>query len=226
MSLNTHWAAQPAGPIPTKKDFTRREWEMVQRCRTPELVQNFLRSIPYNRELDGETCFSFRRVLSENRAHCLEGALAAAVILEQHGYPPVVVSIESQDKLDHVLLLFKRNGRFGSVARSRDIGLHGRKPVFRTVRDLVMSYFEPYIDKTGRVTGYGIANLYELGRYDWRFSMLNVRKVEGFLQDIPHRPILSSEVRYEKARRRYLVFHSQHPDRSPDYFANKALWLR
>ena len=225
MSLNTLWAAPPAGAIPTKNDFTKREWEIVQRCRTPELVQQFLRSLPYNRELHGQTCFSFRRVLRENRAHCLEGALAAAVILEQHGYPPVVVSIESQDKLDHVLLLFKRNGRLGSVARSRDIGLHGRKPVFRTVRDLVMSYFEPYIDKTGRVTGYGVANLYELGNYDWRFSMLNVRKVERYLQDMPHSPVPSSDARYEKARRRYLEFHREHPGRSPDYFSNRTLWL-
>lgn len=225
MSLNTLWFARPAGAIPARKDFTRREWEIVQSCRTPERVQQFLRSIPYNRELNGETCFSFRRVLREHRAHCLEGAIAAAAILEQHGYPPVVVSIESQDKLDHVLLLFKRNGRLGSVARSRDVGLHGRKPVFRTVRDLVLSYFEPYIDKTGRITGYAVANLYELGNYDWRFSMRNVRKVEQYLQDIPHRPVHSSGARYEKARRRYLEFHREHPDRSPDYFANRALWL-
>lgn len=225
MSLNTLWAARPAGAIPAKKDFTKREWEIVQDLRTPERVQQYLRSIPYNRELDGETCYSFRRVLRENRAHCLEGALAAAVILEQHGYPPVVVSIESQDKLDHVLLLFKRNGRLGSVARSRDIGLHGRKPVFRTVRDLVMSYFEPYIDKTGRLTGYAVANLYQLGSYDWRFSMRNVRKVERHLQDIPHHAVPASDARYEKARRRYLEFHREHPDSAPDYFASRALWL-
>lgn len=225
MRLNTPWAARPAGGLPTKTDFTKREWEIVQSHRTPERAQQFLRSIPYNRELDGETCYSFRRVLRENRAHCLEGTLAAAVILEQHGYPPVVVSIESQDKLDHVLLLFKRNGRLGSVARSRDIGLHGRKPVFRTVRDLVMSYFEPYIDHTGRITGYAVASLYELGSYDWRFSMRNVRKVEHYLQDIPHRPLFSSEARYEKARRRYLEFHREHPDRSPDYFGDRYLWL-
>ena len=226
MSLKTLWAARSAGAIPTRKDFTKREWEIVQSHRTPERVQQFLRSIPYNREADGETCFSFRRMLRENRAHCLEGALAAAVILEQHGYPPLLVSIESQDKLDHVLLLFKRKGRLGSVARSRDIGLHGRKPVFRTVRDLVMSYFEPYIDKTGRITGYAVANLYDLGNYDWRLQMRNVRKVEKHLQDIAHRPVHSSEARYEKARGRYLKFHQEYPDCSPDYFANRSLWLR
>ena len=197
----------------------------MQRYRTPERVQKFLRTIPYNRELTGETCYSFRRTLLENQAHCLEGALVAAVILEQHGYPPVVVSIESEDKLDHVLLLFKRQGRFGSVARSRDIGLHGRKPVFRTVRDLVMSYFEPYIDATGRITGYAVADLTELGSYDWRFSKLNVRKVERYLQDIPHRAVPRSESRYQRARKIYFEFHRKHPDRSPDYFANRDVWL-
>jgi hypothetical protein len=147
------------------------------------------------------------------------------VILEQHGYPPTLVSIESQDKLDHVLLLFKRNGRWGSVARSRDIGLHGRKPVFRTVRDLVMSYFEMYIDKTARITGYAVASLYELGDYDWRFSLRNAWKVERHLQEIPHIAIRSSDARHQQWRRRFLEFHKEHPENSPDYFSNKNLWL-
>ena len=215
----------PPVAIPSRKDFTRREWETIQSNRTPEQVQRFLRTIRYNRELEGATCYSFRRVLQQNRAHCLEGALVAAVILEQHGFPPVFVSIESQDKLDHVLLLFKRNGRFGSVARSRDIGLHGRKPVFRTMRDLVMSYVDPYVDKSGRITGYGVASLYELGDYDWRFSMRNVWKVERHLQEIPHSSFRTSDSRYERALRRYLEFHEQHHDRSPDYFENRSLWL-
>lgn len=225
MSLNTKWVTPVDVSIPTKKDFTKREWELIQTHRTPEQVQRFLRAIPYNRETDGETCYSFRRALQENTAHCLEGALVAATILEQHGYPPVLLSIESQDKLDHVLLLFKRKGRIGSVARSRDEGLHGRKPVFRTVRDLVMSYFEQYIDSTGRITGYGVATSYELGDYDWRFSLRNVKKVERHLQDMPHRQICSSDVRYDRAHRRYLEFHSQHPDRYPDYFDNRNVWL-
>lgn len=225
MSTSRVWAARSPGEIPAKNDFTRKEWQVIQSHKTPEQVQQFLRTLAYNRELDGETCYSFRRVIREKRAHCLEGALTAAAILEQHGYPPVLMSIESQDKLDHVLLVFKRNGRLGSVARSRDLGLHGRKPMFRSLRDLVMSYFEPYIDKTGRVTGYAVASLYELGHYDWRFSMRNVRKIEQYLQDIPHRQVYSSDARYEEVRRRYLEFHRKHPDRSPDYFENRAQWL-
>jgi hypothetical protein len=212
-------------PIPAPSEFTADEWDLIQTYRTPNQVQSYLRSIPYNREHNGSTCFSFRRVLRDNRAHCLEGALVAAVILEQHGYPPTVCSIESRDQLDHVLLLFKRNGLWGSVARSRDIGLHGRKPVFRTVRDLVMSYFEMYIDNTGRITGYGVASLYELGNYDWRFSLRNAWKVERYLQEIPHIAIRSSEARYQKCLRRYRAFHKEHPDSSPDYFDNRRLWL-
>ncbi|HSB09729.1 MAG TPA: hypothetical protein VLM38_09620 [Blastocatellia bacterium] len=223
--FNREWRMSDARAIPSDKDFTKRERQIISSHRTPEQVQRFIRTIPYNREQNGETCHSFRRSLRENHAHCLEGAIVAAVILEQHGYPPVMVSIESQDKLDHVLLIFKRNGRFGSVARSRDIGLHGRKPVFRTVRDLVLSYFEPYVDKTGRITGYGITNLHELGSYDWRFSMRNVWKVERHLQDIPHSQIRSSDERYEKLRRRYLAFHKENPDRSPDHFSSRPLWL-
>jgi len=225
MNLNSPWKATPPSPIPTKPDFTPREWQIIQKHKTPESVQTFLRGISYNREPEGATCFSFRRVLLEDRAHCLEGALVAATILEQHGYPPVLVSIESQDKLDHVLLLFKRKGLIGSVARSRDVGLHGRKPVYRRVRDLVMSYFEPYVDTTARITGYAVASLYELGDYDWRFSLKNVRKVERHLQDIPHIPLHTSDARFEKTKLRYLEFHKIHPDRSPDYFDNRREWL-
>jgi hypothetical protein len=210
---------------PARSDFTKKEWEIIQSHRTPLEVQRFLKAIPYNREPVKATCLSFRTVIGENRAHCLEGAMVAAVILEQHGHQPRLVSIESQDKLDHVLFLFEEAGRYGAVARSRDTGLHGRKPVFRTVRDLVMSYFEPYVDKSGRITGYAATNLCELGNYDWRFSPRNVWRVERLLQEIPHREIRSSDARYRKALRRYLKFHEEHPDRSPDYFANRPLWL-
>ncbi|HKP11864.1 MAG TPA: hypothetical protein VJZ91_07120 [Blastocatellia bacterium] len=211
---------------PTREQFTAAEWRLIERCRTPLQVQRYLTTIPYNREPEGATCFSFRRVLREKRAHCLEGALVAATILEQHGYPPLLVSIESQDLLDHVLYLFRHRGKYGAVARSRDVALHGRKPVYRTVRDLVMSYFDPYIDGSGRITGYAVASLYELGEYDWRFSMRNVKKVERHLQEIPHRAIRGGEARYQRALRRYRAFRRRHPDRSPDYFPTRPLWLR
>jgi hypothetical protein len=210
-------------PPPTS--FTLKELRIIESHRTPAQVQSYLSSLPYNREPDGATCLSFRSVVKRRRAHCLEAALAAAVILEQHGYPPVLVSIESQDLLDHVLFLFKENGKYGAVARSRDIGLHGRKPVFRTVRDLVMSYFDTYVDKSGRITGYGVANLYALGNYDWRFSTRNVWRVERLLQEIPHNPLRMSDRRYQKSFERYKEFQKENPGKSPDYFKNRHLWM-
>jgi hypothetical protein len=210
---------------PSRSDFTAQELSIIERYRTPYQVQRYLRTIPYNREAEGATCFSFRGVIEKNRAHCLEGALVAAVILEYWGYPSLLVSIESQDLLDHVLFLYKKGNYYGSVARSRDIGLHGRKPVFRTVRDLVMSYYDTYIDKTGRITGYGVADLNDLGGYDWRFSNRNVWKVERHLQEIPHTPIRSSDARYQRWHRRYLEFHKKNPGRSPDYFPTRSVWV-
>lgn len=210
---------------PRKADFTRREWRIIESYRTPAQVQRFLRSLDYNWESTGETCLSFRSVVRRKKAHCLEGAMTAAVILEQHGYPSLLVSIESQDLIDHVLYLFNHRGYWGAVARSRDLGLHGRKPVYRTVRDLVMSYFDPYIDKTGRITAYGIANMRDLGSYDWRFSTRNVWKVERYLQEMPHRPIKSSDARYRKWHRRYLEFRARYPDRPAAYYSERNSWL-
>ena len=96
-------------------------------------------------------------------AHCLEAALSAAVILEQHRYPPLVLSFESIDLLDHVIFVYRTPTGWGSVARSRDPGLHGRKPVFATPRALALSYFDGYIDFTGRVKAYGVVDLRVLG---------------------------------------------------------------
>jgi hypothetical protein len=211
---------------PVREDFTAREREVVETHRTPARVQRLLSGMRYNWERDGETLRSFREVVRRDEAHCLEAALASAVILEQHGYPPLLLSLESQDKLDHVLFVFRARGLWGAVARSRDIGLHGRRPVFRTLRQLAWSYFDPYVDSTARLTGYGVTSLYELGGYDWRFARRNVWKVERHLQEIPHRALHSSERRYRQLLARYQEFHRQHPDRAPDYFDNRDTWMR
>ncbi|MDT7689241.1 MAG: hypothetical protein QOJ70_3439 [Acidobacteriota bacterium] len=211
---------------PGLEEFTARERAVIAAHRTPARVQRMLTGMRYNWERCGATLRSFREVVRQGEAHCLEAALSAAVILEQHGYPPLLLSLESQDKLDHVIFVFRERGRWGSVARSRDTGLHGRRPVFRSLRHLAYSYFDPYVDTTARITGYGLASMYELGDYDWRFSKKNIWKVERHLQVIPHRPLPSSERRYQNLLARYEVFHQQHPDRSPDYFDNRDTWMR
>lgn len=207
------------------KSFTASEWKLIQRLNTPAKVQRYFSSLSYNREPNGGTLRSFRELIKANVVHCLEAAVGAAVILEQHGYPPLLLDLESQDLLDHVIFVYKEDGRWGSVARSRDMGLHGRKPVYRTLRDLAWSYFDPFVDFTGRLKGYGLTSLYELGDYDWRFSPRRMLKIEDHLRAISHKPLRSSEKRYQKLLARYHGFKQHHPDRSPSYYDSRLTWM-
>ena len=197
----------------------------MSRLGTPSRVQRFLNDLPYNEEPHGRaTLRSFRGVVRHGCAHCLEAALFAAVVLEAHGYPPLVLSFESIDDLDHVLFVYRRGGRWGSVARSRDPGLHGRKPVFATPRALALSYFDPYIDFTGRITGYAVVNLDDaMGTYDWRLADTNVWKVERVLLDYPHREIRSSNRRVNRLRAWYREYRARF-GRKPVEYAGRERW--
>jgi len=197
--------------------FRSAERRLIARLRTPAAVQRYLNRLPYNNEPGGRaTLRSFRGVIAHGCAHCLEAALFAAVVMEQHGYPPLVLSFESIDRLDHVIFVYKQRGRWGSVARSRDPGLHGRKPVFATPRALALSYYDPYIDFTGRVTGYAVVDVArEMGRYDWRLAETNVWKVERMLLDYPHRSIVTSDARADRLRERYRRFRARYGSLKP-----------
>ena len=196
---------------------------MIARLRTPGDVQRWLNCLPYNSEARGDTLRSFRQVVRRGTAHCLEAALFAACLLEQHGYPPLVMTIELVDYLDHVLFVYRRRGRWGSVARSRDPGLHGRKPVFRSLRALTMSYFDAYIDPTGEIEGYASFDLRDLGRYDWRFSRRNMWKVERVLIAVPHRRIKMSRKRVRNMRTRYVTYREKY-GKKPLFYRGRENW--
>jgi hypothetical protein len=206
--------------------FLPAERRLIARLRTPLDVQRYLNRLPYNTEPGGRaTLRSFRGVIRHGCAHCLEAALFAAVTLEQHGYPPLVLSFESIDELDHVLFVYRDRGRWGSVARSRDPGLHGRKPVFATPRALALSYVDPYVDLTGRVTGYAVVDLGAvMGTYDWRVAETNVWKVERVLLDYPHRSIDSSDRRVDALRAKYLAFKQRFPGKKPLFYDRRDRW--
>ena len=204
--------------------FTLRERELIRQLRTPRRVQRYLNSLSYNQETKHATLQSFRGVIRSGTVHCMEAAVAAAVILEQHRYPPLLLSFESIDYLDHVMFIYQHQGLWGSVARSRDPGLHGRKPLFRTPRNLALSYVEPYIDETGRILGYAVVDLRRLGRYDWRLAPHNIWKTERLLQEYPHRPIRSSDRKIDRLRKRFLAFKREHPTQKPLYFKGQDRW--
>ena len=206
--------------------LTRTERRLIARLNTPGKVQRYLNSLPYNIEPHGRaTLRSFRGVVTHGRAHCLEAALFATVVLEHHGYPPLVLSFESADHLDHVIFVYQHRGRWGSVARSRDPGLHGRKPVFTTPRALALSYADPYVDYTGRVTGYAVVDVAkEMGDYEWRLADTNIWKVERMLLDYPHRPLKTSDARTKWLRKRYVAFKTENPDRKPLWYRGRERW--
>jgi hypothetical protein len=198
---------------------------LIARLDTPAKVQRWLNALPYNTEEHRETQHSFRLVVRLQTAHCMEAALFAAVVLEQHGYPPLVMSLESKDWLDHVIFIYRHRSGWGSVARSRDPGLHGRKPRFGSLRALARSYYDGYVDYTGRLRGFGVADLGKtMGTYDWRLSDRNVWKVEQMLIDLPHQKIRSSDARFRSLLRRYKAYRRTHGDRKPVYYRGQDKW--
>jgi hypothetical protein len=203
-------------------DFSKSEMAVIRRHRTPAQVQSYLRALPYNWK---NTLRTFRNVVEHGEANCIEAALAAATIMEQHGHPPLLLDLESVDLLDHVLFVFQVRGRWGSIGKSRDAGLHGRKPVFRSVRDLVLSYVEPYVDTTGRICGYGVVDLNDLTKADWRLSERNLWSIEKALIDRPRKTLRTSDTRYRAMRRRFVEFKKLHPEKAFPYKDSRGVWL-
>jgi hypothetical protein len=203
--------------------FRPSERHLIRKLDSPLKVQLFLNRLPYNTENRGETLRTFRGVVRHRRAHCLEAALFAACVLEQRGYPPLLMSLASADLLDHVIFVYRRRDRWGSIARSRDPGLHGRKPVFRSLRALAESYCDPYIDYTGRLTGFGVVDLERMGSYDWRFSRRNVWPVEKLLLKLPHKKIVRSGARVRYERKRYREYLAKY-GKKPLYYRGREKW--
>jgi hypothetical protein len=209
---------------PPSLALTRAERQVIDRLRTPLAVQQWLNGLPYNTEQGGETLRSFRGVIRTGTAHCLEAALSAAAIMEQHGYPPLVLSFESIDLLDHVIFVYRTSAGWGSVARSRDPGLHGRKPLFATPRALALSYVESYVDFTGGIKAYAVIDLRVMGEYDWRLSEKNVWKVEQMLLDWPHRRLIPSREKIAAMRRRYRRFREANGFKPWKYYKGRERW--
>lgn len=204
--------------------FSASERRLIRKLRTPAAVQGWLNELPYNTEPAGDTMRGFRGVIRTRTAHCLEAVLFAATVLEQHRFPPIMLGFESIDLLDHVLWIYRTRTGWGSVARSRDPGLHGRKPVFATPRALALSYAEGYVDHTGRIKGYAVLDLRVLDPYDWRLSDKNLWKVEQLLRDWPHRPIVSSDRLFRERHRRYRDFIRRNGYKPWKYFKGRERW--
>ena len=139
---------------------------MFRRLATPEKIQRFLDDLPYNKEPHGDTCRSPRRVLRDRTAHCMEGALFGAAALRMLGHPPLLLDLEAVRDDDHVLAIFRARGHWGALAKSNYSGLRYREPVYRTLRELAMSYFEHYYNLRKEKTLRNYSRPVNLRRFD------------------------------------------------------------
>jgi hypothetical protein len=176
--------------------LTRAEFERLQRLSTPPKIQAFLNAIPTNHEVDGETIHSVRSVLRHRRAHCLEGAMVAACALWMRGEPPLLMHLSCEDSdYPHVVALFRRGKRWGAISKSNGAALRYRDPVYRSLRELALSYFHEYADRRGRKTLRGFTRAFDLRRIDtehWVANADDCQEVEDTLASLHHTPLLTA----------------------------------
>jgi hypothetical protein len=147
--------------------LTGRERAVLERLATPERIQAFVDAIPANHEPGGESVLSVRRVLRERRAHCIEAAFVAACAQWLHGHAPLVMHLDcAPTDWPHVVALFRRGGAWGAISKSNHVGLRYRDPVYRTLRELAMSYLHEYVDTRGRRTLVSRSAAFDLRRID------------------------------------------------------------
>ena len=176
--------------------FDARERKIFRHLDSPAKIQKFLDDeIGYNLEPGGCTCYSPRRVLREKVAHCMEGALLGALALRRLGYPPLLVDLEAVRDTDHVLAVYRVDGRWGAVAKSDYSGLRSREPVYSTIRELAMSYFEHFFNPAGEKTLRAYSRPVSLARFDhkiaWMSTFDDVWEIPEYLCEIPHTSILT-----------------------------------
>jgi hypothetical protein len=173
--------------------FTRQEIRRLRALRSPVGIQRALDAMPYHL---AKTAWSPRRVLRERTAHCLEGAIFAAAALRVLGFPPLLLDLEAVQDTDHVIAVYRLNGHWGAIAKSNFSGLRFRAPVYRSLRELTMSYFEDYINLRGDRTLRAYSRPVNLARFDrvhpgWMIAQADLWWVPEYLVGIPHRHLLA-----------------------------------
>lgn len=184
--------------------LTRAETAALRRLSTPEKVLAYLDGLAYNLEPDGDTVRSPRRVMRDRTAHCAEGAFLAAAAFRVHGLPPLLLDLEADDRDDdHVLALYRERGLWGAVGMSKFAGLRYRSPVYRTLRELALSFMEHYYNWDGERTLRAYSRPVSLARFDrigWMTSEEDLWPVVEHLGLIPHTPLIPAAVGRRLAR--------------------------
>jgi hypothetical protein len=181
-----------------KFNLSPQELRLLRSLSTPHKIQKYLDDLPYNKEREGETCRGPRRVMRDQTAHCFEGALFAAAALRVNGYPPLILDLESVRDDDHVIAIYRDYECWGAIAKSNYSGLRFREPVYRSLRELVMSFFEHYYNIGGEKTLRAYSRPVNLKRFDrirWMIAEEDLWPIPEYLFTISHRPILRTHKR-------------------------------
>jgi hypothetical protein len=172
--------------------------KLFRKLSSPEKIQKYLDDLPYNQEKDGETCRSPRLVIENHTAHCFEGALFAAAALRANAMPPLILDLEAVRDVDHVIAVYRMHGCWGAIAKSNYAGLRFRSPVYRTLRELALSYFEHYYNLKGEKTLRAYSRPVNLERFDrisWTTTEEPLWAIAEYLCTIKHAPIFNGPVR-------------------------------
>ena len=170
--------------------FTPAELRKLRSLKDPHGIQRYLDDIPYHL---ADTAWSPRRVLRENTAHCLEGSIFAAAALRANGFPALIWDLEAEHDTDHVLAIYKVDGHWGAVAKSNYTGCRYREPVYRSLRELAMSYFNIYFNLRRERTLRTFSRPVNLARFDdqqWMTTEKPVWFIVYYLLEIPHTRLL------------------------------------
>jgi hypothetical protein len=177
--------------------LTVREHSLLRRLDTPYAIQAYLNAIPINHEIGGETVLSVREVIRQRRAHCIEGAMFAACALWINGDPPLVMHLDCDlSDYPHVIALFKRHGYWGAISKTNGTPLRYRDPIYRTLRELALSYFHEYSNRRGHKTLRSYSVSYDLSRIDpaeWVTNAKSCWKTHDLLTDLRHYPLITKK---------------------------------
>jgi hypothetical protein len=178
--------------------FTKKEKDLLKKLNTPAKVQDFINSIPFNFEHDGvDRVKSPVRVLREKSAHCIEGAIFSAYALSLHGFKPKLIYLKTtKNDLEHVITLFEQDGFLGAISKTNHAVLRYREPVYKNVRELVMSYFHEYFLNDGTKTLRGYSDPLDLSIFEdgWEVSEEDLWGIDEELDKMKHHEIISKNM--------------------------------
>jgi len=178
----------------TQTSFTPKELRKLRSLKDPHGIQKFLDAMPYHL---ADTAWSPRKVLAENTSHCLEGAIFAAAALRANGFPPLIIDLEAEHDTDHVIAVYQVDGLWGAVAKSNYTGCRYREPVYRSLRELALSYFNIYFNLRRERTLRRFSQPVNLARFDqqnWMTTDKPIWFIVYYLLEIPHTPLFPTRV--------------------------------